>query len=149
MPAEPASAAKTGIDSRTRLVVVALLVVAAAQSSPRRGSARAHEVGDEALWRGDARRSAAKPRGVRGIEPAARAQRVRAPGVHGEGRNRTGDTTVFSRVLYQLSYLAERPQCSRTVVKSYEAPSRTPSSRPSRTMSSQTAALRSNSSLAS
>jgi hypothetical protein len=24
----------------------------------------------------------------------------------GEGRNRTGDTTVFSRVLYQLSYLA-------------------------------------------
>jgi hypothetical protein len=28
----------------------------------------------------------------------------RRPG--GEGRNRTGDTTVFSRVLYQLSYLA-------------------------------------------
>ena len=138
MPAEPASAAKAGIDTRTRLVVVALLVVAAAQSSPRRGSARAHEVGDEALWRGDARRSAAKPRGVRGIEPA-----------YGEGRNRTGDTTVFSRVLYQLSYLAERPQCSHTVVKSYEAPSRTPSSRPSRTMSSQTAALRSNSSLTS
>jgi hypothetical protein len=27
----------------------------------------------------------------------------------GEGRNRTGDTTVFSRVLYQLSYLARRP----------------------------------------
>jgi hypothetical protein len=26
----------------------------------------------------------------------------------GEGRNRTGDTTVFSRVLYRLSYLAER-----------------------------------------
>jgi hypothetical protein len=25
----------------------------------------------------------------------------------GEGRNRTGDTTIFSRVLYQLSYLAE------------------------------------------
>jgi hypothetical protein len=25
---------------------------------------------------------------------------------HGEGRNRTGDTTIFSRVLYQLSYLA-------------------------------------------
>jgi hypothetical protein len=31
----------------------------------------------------------------------------------GEGRNRTGDTTVFSRVLYQLSYLARRPQSSR------------------------------------
>ena len=29
--------------------------------------------------------------------------------VDGEGRNRTGDTTVFSRVLYQLSYLALRP----------------------------------------
>jgi hypothetical protein len=27
---------------------------------------------------------------------------------YGEGRNRTGDTTVFSRVLYQLSYLARR-----------------------------------------
>ncbi len=25
---------------------------------------------------------------------------------NGEGRNRTGDTTIFSRVLYQLSYLA-------------------------------------------
>jgi hypothetical protein len=29
-----------------------------------------------------------------------------ANGCDGEGRNRTGDTTVFSRVLYQLSYLA-------------------------------------------
>jgi hypothetical protein len=29
-----------------------------------------------------------------------------SPTVCGEGRNRTGDTTVFSRVLYQLSYLA-------------------------------------------
>ena len=26
--------------------------------------------------------------------------------VHGETRTRTGDTTIFSRVLYQLSYLA-------------------------------------------
>ena len=26
--------------------------------------------------------------------------------VHGQGRNRTVDTTIFSRVLYQLSYLA-------------------------------------------
>ena len=34
-----------------------------------------------------------------GIEPATR---------HGEGRNRTGDTTIFSRVLYQLSYLARQ-----------------------------------------
>jgi hypothetical protein len=43
---------------------------------------------------------------------------VRGPGAganpaNGEGRNRTGDTTVFSRVLYQLSYLARRAQCSR------------------------------------
>ena len=29
-----------------------------------------------------------------------------SPAQHGEGRNRTGDTTVFSRVLYRLSYLA-------------------------------------------
>lgn len=27
--------------------------------------------------------------------------------VNGETRTRTGDTTIFSRVLYQLSYLAE------------------------------------------
>ena len=32
---------------------------------------------------------------ARGLEP-----------LDGEGRNRTGDPTVFSRVLYQLSYLA-------------------------------------------
>src|SRR5205823_2232807 len=31
---------------------------------------------------------------------------------HGEGRNRTGDTTVFSRVLYRLSYLAELAKSS-------------------------------------
>ena len=32
--------------------------------------------------------------------------------VSGEGRNRTGDTTVFSRVLYRLSYLAAASQCT-------------------------------------
>ena len=38
------------------------------------------------------------------IEPAGKCA---ATGVFdGEGRNRTGDTTIFSRVLYQLSYLA-------------------------------------------
>ncbi len=26
----------------------------------------------------------------------------------GQGRNRTADTTIFSRVLYQLSYLAKK-----------------------------------------
>ena len=30
----------------------------------------------------------------------------------GETRTRTGDTTIFSRVLYQLSYLAERQKGS-------------------------------------
>jgi hypothetical protein len=29
----------------------------------------------------------------------------------GETRNRTGDTTIFSRVLYQLSYLAVARRC--------------------------------------
>src|SRR5581483_5075769 len=37
-----------------------------------------------------------------GVAAAAHPVRVS----HGEGRNRTGDTTVFSRVLYRLSYLA-------------------------------------------
>ncbi len=32
--------------------------------------------------------------------------RVCRPFVDGETRTRTGDTTIFSRVLYQLSYLA-------------------------------------------
>src|SRR5439155_22474466 len=35
-----------------------------------------------------------------------------------EGRNRTGDTTVFSRVLYRLSYLAAACQSSRLIVAS-------------------------------
>jgi hypothetical protein len=33
--------------------------------------------------------------------------RIRLRDWNGEGRNRTGDTTIFSRVLYRLSYLAE------------------------------------------
>jgi hypothetical protein len=31
----------------------------------------------------------------------------------GQGRNRTADTTIFSRVLYQLSYLAKKIRPSR------------------------------------
>ena len=31
-----------------------------------------------------------------------------AVAVHGQGRNRTADTAIFSRVLYQLSYLAQQ-----------------------------------------
>jgi hypothetical protein len=38
--------------------------------------------------------------------PNARESGRAAGSEGGEGRNRTGDTTVFSRVLYQLSYLA-------------------------------------------
>src|SRR5215203_3468319 len=45
-------------------------------------------------------------------------QRAGLRAVSGEGRNRTGDTTVFSRVLYQLSYLAEGGQCSPAVRES-------------------------------
>src|SRR5688572_26741665 len=33
----------------------------------------------------------------------------------GQGRNRTADTTIFSRVLYQLSYLAVGPVVSNRV----------------------------------
>ena len=32
----------------------------------------------------------------------------------GETRNRTGDTTIFSRVLYQLSYLADGLNLTRS-----------------------------------
>ena len=39
---------------------------------------------------------------------AARGRRQPAVSIHGQGRNRTTDTTIFSRVLYQLSYLAEK-----------------------------------------
>jgi hypothetical protein len=39
-------------------------------------------------------------------EPWARESPASAGLFYGEGQNRTGDTTVFSRVLYQLSYLA-------------------------------------------
>jgi hypothetical protein len=33
------------------------------------------------------------------------------PSTYGETRTRTGDTTIFSRVLYQLSYLALVGRC--------------------------------------
>jgi hypothetical protein len=44
---------------------------------------------------------ASKPRRGPRKEPASGSR------FNGEGQNRTGDTTIFSRVLYQLSYLAE------------------------------------------
>ena len=36
------------------------------------------------------------------------ANREKCWGFGGEGQNRTVDTTIFSRMLYQLSYLATR-----------------------------------------
>src|SRR3954454_7799564 len=42
----------------------------------------------------------------------ARLRRSRWLPESGEGQNRTGDTTIFSRVLYQLSYLAEGAKAS-------------------------------------
>jgi hypothetical protein len=49
------------------------------------------------------------------VRPLLRTQRTSGMNRSGEGRNRTGDTTVFSRVLYQLSYLARTPKCSPDV----------------------------------
>jgi hypothetical protein len=43
----------------------------------------------------------------------------------GEGRTRTGDTPVFSRVLYQLSYLAAGGAQSSQRLSSQTLPSRT------------------------
>jgi hypothetical protein len=40
--------------------------------------------------------------------PIARQSNCAASRLDGEGQNRTADTTIFSRVLYQLSYLAGR-----------------------------------------
>jgi hypothetical protein len=42
----------------------------------------------------------------RTMKKGVRGGNMVSPATDGEGRNRTGDTTVFSRVLYQLSYLA-------------------------------------------
>ena len=48
----------------------------------------------------------ALPVELRDLRPSA-STAGRKP-VDGQGRNRTADTTIFSRVLYQLSYLAEK-----------------------------------------
>ena len=45
-------------------------------------------------------------------EPTPEREPGERPADDGEGRTRTGDTSVFSRVLYQLSYLASAGQCS-------------------------------------
>ena len=49
------------------------------------------------------------PSGIGGLKPIPRGGKSRQKSrlsVSGEGGNRTHDTTIFSRVLYQLSYLA-------------------------------------------
>lgn len=45
------------------------------------------------------------------IVALARSRGGPATASNGEGRNRTGDTAVFSHVLYQLSYLAAASKC--------------------------------------
>jgi hypothetical protein len=56
------------------------------------------------------------------LEPARSASEIFSG--YGEGRNRTGDTTVFSRVLYQLSYLAKRAESSDAAVGVLDFPCR-------------------------
>jgi hypothetical protein len=55
--------------------------------------------------------------GIGGLKPIPRGGKSRQKSRlsdDGEGRNRTGDTTIFSRVLYQLSYLAREARgCGR------------------------------------
>ena len=40
------------------------------------------------------------------LKVASATHRILKLHIYGQGRNRTADTTIFSRVLYQLSYLA-------------------------------------------
>jgi hypothetical protein len=47
------------------------------------------------------------------IQPTMRKVPLSRQKTNGETRTRTGDTTIFSRVLYQLSYLAETLLISR------------------------------------
>ena len=42
------------------------------------------------------------------LPPHQTGESASARGAYGEGRDRTSDTAIFSRVLYQLSYLGNR-----------------------------------------
>ena len=55
---------------------------------------------------------APSPKGRRAASACSTGWRRFGRKADGEGRDRTGDTTVFSRVLYQLSYLAAGVKCS-------------------------------------
>ena len=57
-------------------------------------------------------------RGYRVAQSTGRREAGR--GGNGEGQDRTGDTTIFSRVLYQLSYLAGRRTVYRPGVRPRE-----------------------------
>src|SRR5579884_929463 len=93
-------------------------------STPRRPAPRSRVAPITAISRAasstlTARRLRAFPFGPRptcaGAAPCASGKQSAKKG--GEGRTRTGDTPVFSRVLYQLSYLAlAGAQCSRAAV---------------------------------
>ena len=61
--------------------------------------------------------NAGTPNGA-GSQPTAVGRSRRA---NGEGQDRTGDTTIFSRVLYQLSYLAGRRTVYRPGVRTRES----------------------------
>ena len=92
-------------------------VEAPAEPTASRSEMAATSVGHSVLWAGSVMKSIPLPRQRGSIAALFVAALGEAPSVRsactshgsGEGRNRTGDTTVFSRVLYRLSYLAERP----------------------------------------
>ena len=61
---------------------------------------------------------------------------TRPPCGGAESQDRTGDTAIFSRVLYQLSYLgpmANQPSAARRRVERYHGPRETGNERPSPT----------------
>ncbi len=61
---------------------------------------------------GSRRRNRGRRRAPTGSGGEARTSRLAGASPNGETRTRTGDTTIFSRVLYQLSYLAARGMVS-------------------------------------
>ena len=61
---------------------------------------------------GTLREVVARSRSTSVLHLGDRTCRFAGPLRSGETRTRTGDTTIFSRVLYQLSYLAAAPKAS-------------------------------------
>jgi hypothetical protein len=76
---------------------------------PTTSGTRASLPGDSRQFRrktGGFARSRAQTRPCPRIVSEAKTSPVAGSSLDGETRARTGDTTIFSRVLYQLSYLA-------------------------------------------